>query len=227
MTVTVTFSTPDGPLSATITRLLAAGYTGRTRHLVEAHIEELKALGIGVPPHIPMLFPIIPGLLSQSTVTNVLGLDTSPEVEFVIFRTGGRDYLTVGSDQTDSVMEAQNAAIAKNLCLKSIATEAWPLDALKDHWDRLELTLTCEGKVMQHGALEQMMTPAQLQDFVAEHDGPQHEGRMIFSGTMEMHGRCPRESAEMEIKLHDPVLGRSIAHRYRVEPILEIFKPKA
>ncbi|MCK0207966.1 DUF2848 domain-containing protein [Starkeya koreensis] len=226
MTVTVAFTTPEGPLVATVDRVLAAGYTGRTRHLVEAHIEELKALGIGVPPHIPMLFPIIPGLLSQSTVTQVLGLDTSPEVEFVVFRQGGRDYVTVGSDQTDSVMEAQNAAIAKNLCLKSIATEAWPLDALVDHWDRLELTLTCEGVVMQHGALEQMMTPAQLQEFVAGHDGPQHEGRMIFSGTMEMHGRCPRASVEMVITLHDPVLERSIVHRYRVEPMLEIFPPK-
>lgn len=226
MSVTVSFDTPEGPLSAGIDRVLAAGYTGRTRHLVEAHIEELKELGIGVPPHIPMLFPIIPGLLSQAGVTQVLGLDTSPEVEFVVFRTGGRDYVTVGSDQTDSVMEAQNAAIAKNLCLKSIATQAWPLDALTGHWDRLELTLTCEGKVMQHGALEQMMTPAQLQEFVAEHDGPQHEGRMIFSGTMEMHGRCPRQSVEMVITLHDPVLGRSIVHSYRVEPMLEIFPPK-
>lgn len=227
MTVTVSFDTPDGVLQATVSRVLAAGYTGRTRHLVEAHIEELKELGIGVPPHIPMLFPIIPGLLSQSTATQVLGLDTSPEVEFVVFRQDGRDYVTVGSDQTDSVMEAQNAAIAKNLCLKSIATTAWPLDALTGHWDQLELTLLCEGTVMQHGALGQMMTPAQLQDFVAEHDGPQHEGRMIFSGTMEMHGRCPRAPVQMTIKLDDPVLGRSIVHSYGVTPMHEIFPPKA
>lgn len=223
MTTTLAFATPEGPLTARIERVLAAGYTGRTRHLVEAHIEELKALGIGVPPHIPMLFPIIPGLLSQSTVTQVLGLDTSPEVEFVVFRVGGRDYVTVGSDQTDSVMEAQNAPIAKNLCLKSIATEAWPLDALTGHWDALELTLTCEGEVMQHGAVAQMMTPVQLQDFVAEHDGPKHEGRMIFSGTMEMHSRCPQRSVEMVITLHDPVLNRSIVHRYRVDPMAVIF----
>lgn len=223
MTVVVSFQTPAGPLSATVKRVLAAGYTGRTRHLVEAHIEELKELGIPTPPHVPMLFPIIPGLLSQSTETTVLGEETSPEVEFVVFTQDGRDYITVGSDQTDAVMEAKDAPIAKNMCLKSIAREAWPLEELLPHWDSLELSLICDGQVMQQGRVEQMMTPAQLKDFVAEHNGPDHESRMIFSGTIEMHGRCPREKAEMLIRLTDPVLGRVIEHRYTVEPVFPFF----
>lgn len=223
MTVALSFETPAGPVAATVRRVLAAGYTGRTRHLVEAHIEELKEIGIPAPPHVPMLFPIIPGLLSQSTETQVLGAETSPEVEYVVFRQDGRDYVTVGSDQTDSIMEAQNAPIAKNMCLKSIAPEAWPLEELVDHWDRLELSLVCDGKVMQQGKVEQMMTPAQLQEFVAEHDGDDHEGRMIFSGTLEMHGRCPREKAEMTIRLYDPVLDRAIVHSYTVEPTFAFF----
>lgn len=223
MSTVLTFKTPTGPVSATIQRVVAAGYTGRTRHLVEAHIEELKQIGIPAPPHVPMLFPIIPGLLSQSSRTQVLGTETSPEVEYVVFRQGGRDYVTVGSDQTDSVMEAQNAPIAKNMCLKSIASHAWPLDELLGHWDSLELSLVCNGIVMQKGKVEQMMTPKQLQDFVAEHDGPDHEGRMIFSGTLEMHGRCPREKAEMTIRLGDPVLNRDIVHSYTVEPTSPFF----
>ena len=223
MTVALSFETPAGPVAATVRRVLAAGYTGRTRHLVEAHIEELKEIGIPAPPHVPMLFPIIPGLLSQSTETQVLGAETSPEVEYVVFRQDGRDYVTVGSDQTDSIMEAQNAPIAKNMCLKSIAPGAWPLEELLDHWDRLELSLVCDGKVMQQGKVEQMMTPAQLQEFVAEHDGNDHEGRMIFSGTLEMHGRCPREKAEMTIRLYDPVLDRAIVHSYTVEPTFAFF----
>ncbi|TIV87419.1 MAG: DUF2848 domain-containing protein [Mesorhizobium sp.] len=223
MTVVLSFQTPAGPVSATIRRVLAAGYTGRTRHLVEAHIGELKEIGIPAPPHVPMLFPIIPGLLSQSTETQVLGSDTSPEVEYVVFRQGGRDYVTVGSDQTDSVMEAQNAPMAKNMCLKSIAPDAWPLEEVLDHWDSLELSLVCDGNLMQQGKVEQMMRPAELQEFVSEHDGHEHEGRMIFSGTLEMNGRCPRERAEMTIKLHDPVLERAIVHRYTVEPTFPFF----
>ncbi|EBA07982.1 DUF2848 family protein [Sagittula stellata] len=223
MTVDITFETPGGPLAASIRRVVAAGYTGRTRHLVETHIEELKDIGIPPPPHIPMLFPIIPGLLSQSRQTQVLGSDTAPEVEYVIFRQDGRDYVTVGSDQTDSVMESQNAPISKNMCLKTVAPEAWPLDELLDHWDSLELSLVCDGKVMQQGSVAQIMTPAQLQAFVAEHDGDEDEGRMIFSGTLEMHGRCPGEAAEMTITLSDPVRERKIVHTYTVEPTVPFF----
>jgi hypothetical protein len=191
--------------------------------LVEAHIEELKALGIGAPPHIPMLFPIMPSLLTQSIDTAVIGPETAPEVEYVFFRHQGRDFVTVGSDQTDSAMEGKAACLAKNLCFKSIAKQAWPIDEVAQHWDSLELRLDCDGRTMQHGALATMMTPDQLRDFVTEHDGADHEGRMIFSGTLETHGRFPRGVQRLEIELRDPVLGRSIRHAYTVTPLDEIF----
>lgn len=127
MSIDLTFETPEGTVETAIRRLLCAGYTGRTRALVEAHIEELKALGIGAPPHIPMLFPIMPSLLTQSTDTAVIGPETAPEVEYVFFRHQGRDFVTVGSDQTDSAMEGKAACLAKNLCFKSIAKQAWPI----------------------------------------------------------------------------------------------------
>lgn len=223
MSKTVTFSTPAGQIHTEIRRLLCAGYTGRTRHLVEAHIEELKALGIGAPAHIPMLFPIMPALLSQAESTTVLGPNTAPEVEYVIFRHEGQDYVTVGSDHTDTAMESKAPAMAKNLCFKSVAADAWSIADVAAHWDDLELTLTCDGRTMQHGALNQMMVPEDLRTFVAEHDGPDHESRMIFSGTLETHGQYPRTAARIEISLTDPVLKRSITHAYSVNPMDEIF----
>lgn len=223
MSTTLTFLVAGTPLEAVIRRLVCAGYTGRTRAEVEAHIEELKPLGIAPPPHVPMLFPIMPALLSQAAETHVMGPNTAPEVEFVQFRVDGRDYVTVGSDHTDSVMEAQAASLAKNLCFKSVATEAWAIDEIAGHWDRLELQLVCNGEVKQRGAVAQMLTPAALRYFVAEHDGPQHEGRMVFSGTIETHGRYPATRMEIEISLTDPVLERSIRHAYTVTPLVEFF----
>lgn len=223
MSTTLTFALPGAFVTATIRRLLCAGYTGRTLAEVEAHIEELKPLGIGAPPHVPMLFPIMPALLSQAVQTHVMGPNTAPEVEFVQFRADGRDYVTVGSDHTDAVMEAQAAALAKNLCFKSVAPQAWAIDEIAGHWDTLELQLVCNGKVMQKGSVAQMMTPAALRDFVATFDGPEHEGRMIFSGTFETHGHYPQGEMAIEISLTDPVLGRSIAHAYKVTPLAEIF----
>lgn len=223
MSTTLSFLVAGEPVTATIRRLLCAGYTGRTRAEVEAHIEELKPLGIGAPPHVPMLFPIMPALLSQATQTHVMGPNTAPEVEFVQFRIDGRDYVTVGSDHTDSVMEAQAAALAKNLCFKSVGSQAWAIDEIAAHWDSLELQLVCNGKVMQKGSVAQMMTPEALRDFVTEFDGGNHEGRMIFSGTFETHGRYPQGEMEIEISLTDPVLERSIRHAYKVTPLVEIF----
>lgn len=223
MAAEIEFRLPQGRVRGTIRRLLCAGYTGRSRADVDAHIAELAPLGIGPPPHVPMLFPIIPGLLSQSNETSVLGGHTAPEVEYVIFRLDGRDYVTVGSDQTDSVMEGKHAPTAKNLCLKSVAPEAWPMADVADHWDRLGLKLTCNGKAMQEGSVVSMLAPEQLREFVAEHDGPDHDGRMIFSGTLETHGRYPESEMSIEISLSDPVRNRTIRHSYKVSPMKEFF----
>ena len=223
MTTEIEFKLPEGRIRGAVRRLLCAGYTGRSRAAVEAHIAELAPLGIGPPPHVPMLFPIIPGLLSQSTETSVLGTHTAPEVEYVIVRLDGSDYVTVGSDQTDSVMEGKHPPTAKNLCLKSVAAEAWPMADVADHWDLLELKLICNGKLMQEGSLSSILTPEQLRAFVAEHDGPDDEGRMIFSGTLETHGRFPESEMSIDISLSDPVLDRAIRHSYRVTPMAELF----
>jgi hypothetical protein len=227
MATEIEFGLPQDKVRGSIRRLLCAGYTGRSRADVEAHIAELAPLGIGPPPHVPMLFPIIPELLSQSVETSVLGVHTAPEVEYVIFRLHGHDYVTVGSDQTDSVMEGQHAPTAKNLCLKSVATEAWPVGDVASHWDRLELKLTCNGKVMQEGTVASMLTPEQLRAFVSEHDGPDHEGRMIFSGTLETHGRFPESEMSIKISLNDPVRKRAISHSYKVSPMKEFFPAKS
>jgi hypothetical protein len=224
----ITFELPDkNRVVAQIRRLICAGYTGRDQSDIEAHMKELATIGIGAPPHIPMLFPIMPALLSQSTRTYVLGENTAPEVEFVLFRQDGADYVTVGSDQTDSVMEALAAAIAKNMCAKSVAPTAWPLSEVRSHWDKLELELTCEGRTMQRGRVELLMAPDALHGFVAKHDGPDHEGRMVFSGTFETQGKYPKGEVSLAITLTDPVLRRQLRHVYTVTPMQEFFPREA
>jgi hypothetical protein len=224
----VTFELPDkNRVVAHIRRLLCAGYTGRHQAEVEAHIKELATMGISAPVHIPMLLPIMPTLLTQSTRTYVLGENTAPEVEFVLFRQNGADYVTVGSDQTDSVMEAQAVAMAKNMCAKSVAPAAWPLSEIRGHWDKLELELTCNGRTMQKGGVALMLTPDALHSFVAKHDGPDHEGRMVFSGTFETHGKYPHGEISLAITLTDPVLGRQLRHLYSVTPMREFFPREA
>jgi hypothetical protein len=220
----LTFQLPNNhKVTASIRRLLCAGYTGRNRADVELHITELAAIGIDRPSHIPTLFPIMPALLSQSAETYVLGENTAPEVEFVLFRQSEVDYVTVGSDQTDLAMEAKAPSMAKNLCVKSIARAAWPLNDVEKNWDDMEIELICDQKTMQKGRLNLIMTPGALFDFVARHDGPDHEGRMIFSGTLETHGKYPKSKISVELILSDPIRGRQIRHSYTVTPMAELF----
>jgi hypothetical protein len=218
------FSLPDGEtVEANIRRLVGAGYAGRNQEDVLAHVEQLRTAGVAPPPHVPMLFPFIPTLASQETVTFVLGGDTTPEVEFVIFRQDGLDYVTVGSDQTDNAIEKQSMCLAKNCCVKTVASGAWRVSEVSEHWDQLRLKLSCNGTVMQSGNLGELLTHEDLLRFVEEQDGAQHEGRMVFSGTLPTHGTFPKGEVTLEISLSDPRLNRSIRHSYTVIPMQPFF----
>ncbi len=220
----IVFDIPgSGPAALDLKRVVAAGYTGRDRHLVDQHIRELEAIGVAPPKHVPMLFPLMPTLVTTADEIAPLGLDSTPEVEFVLFRTMGFDYVTVGSDHTDRKIEAQSVALAKNVCPKPVARSAWPLNAVRPHWDKLVLKAACEGETLQEGPLSMIMTPEDLQAFVAQHDGDEAEGRMIFSGTVPTLRQPPREGGMVEFSLTDPVLNRRLVQRYTVSPMREIF----
>ena len=220
----IVFDIPGhGPATLDVKRVLAAGYTGRDRHLVDEHIRELEAIGIAPPKNVPMLFPLAPILVTTADEIAPFGYDSTPEIEFVLFRTLGFDYVTVGSDHTDRKVEAHSIPISKNLCPKPIAKTAWPLTAVLPHWDKLMLKATCGDDVLQEGPLSMIMAPKALQDFVAEHDGDAAEGRMIFSGTVPTLRQPPRDGGTIEISLTDPVLNRRLMHRYTVSPMRELF----
>jgi hypothetical protein len=74
----------------------------------------------------------------------------------------------------------------------------------------------------QEGVVTAMMDPAAL---IARHLGSGRgrlpEGTLMFGGTLAAHGGV-RATSEFAFEIEDPVLGRKIAHAYRVRtlPIL-------
>ncbi|HYA37512.1 MAG TPA: DUF2848 family protein [Candidatus Methylomirabilis sp.] len=206
-----------------MTRALAAGASGRDREKVQRHIDHLGTLGVKPPPHVPMLYPLLPTLVTNATDIAVIGTDSTPEIEVVLFRTGGVDYLTVGSDHTDRRIEAASALQGKNSCPKIVATTAWRVGDVRDHWDAL--TLHCRGgeTLLQEGSLAHVMTYDDLMAFVNEHDGDQPEGRLVFSGTVPTQARPPPGDVTIGLELADPVLLRSLTHSYRVHVRHEYF----
>ncbi len=221
---TLEFNLPDGArLDVEVRRALAAGATGRDPEKVRAHLARMAGLGVKPPPHVPMLYPLMPTLVTNATDIGVIGTDSTPEVEAVIFTQGGVDYVTVGSDHTDRRIEAASAPQGKNSCPKIVGTAAWPVSVVRDHWDALQLLCTCGDTVLQNGSLAHILAYDDLMAFVNRQDGEQAEGRIVFSGTVPTLARPPRGDAAITLQLHDPVAGRSLKHTYRVHVRHEYF----
>jgi hypothetical protein len=210
-------------LSLEVKRALAAGASGRDREKVRKHIAHMSSLGVKPPPHVPMLYPLLPTLVTNADDIAVIGTDSTPEIEVVLFRTGGADYLTVGSDHTDRHIEAVSALQGKNSCPKIVGATAWPVREVRDHWDALTLRSRCGDTLLQEGRLAHVMTFDDLMAFVQEYDGDQAEGRLVFCGTVPTQAVPPKGDATISLELADPVTGRSLTHRYTVHVRREFF----
>src|SRR3546814_10651676 len=159
----------------------------------------------------------MPTLVTTADEISVLGFDSTPEIECLLCRTLGFDYVTVGSDHTDRKVETQSVVLSKNLCPKPVARTAWPLTQVLPHWDRLVLMATCDGETLQEGALSAILKPQDLQAFVDAHDGDEAEGRMIFSGTVPTIGQPPQEGGTIELTL------RSDEHTSELQSLMRIY----
>lgn len=214
----LSFHLSDGRrVEPVIGRLVLAGFAGRSTAEVEAHIEEMARQGVKRPPFAPMLWPAAPRLITQGGDIMVYGPDTVPEVEYVLFAWRNRFYVTVGNDQCDIEVERElSSEKSKNLCPKVLANAAWLVEDVLDHWDELELSLACNGIVLQQDRLAALIHPETLLEKLAALDGAEANGRMVFSGTIAAKGACPPAPYRIDMKITDPVKGREIKHGFTV-----------
>jgi hypothetical protein len=204
-----------------IDELVIAGWTARDVAALERHIEELKAAGVQPPSKVPLYYRLAACLLTQAESIQVLGDETSGEVEPVLLGTPDRLWVTVGADHTDRRVESYGVAIAKQLCPKILARTAWRFEEVEPHWDQLVLrSFIAEGgaKVLyQEGTLAGLRAPREL---IA---GWRGDARLppriaMFCGTLPTIGGI-RSSSRFEMELDDPVLGRKLAHAYVVHTL--------
>ncbi|MEL6299057.1 MAG: DUF2848 domain-containing protein [Pseudomonadota bacterium] len=205
--------------------LVLAGWTGRDAAKVQEHIDELAEHGVAPPSRTPMFYRTSADLIGQSETLQALGPDTSGEVEYVLFKAGGAMWVTVGSDQTDRKREGQiGVALSKQLAGKVIARTAWALDEVLPHWDRIEISAdvvsAAKRETYQQATLGDIKSPADLIRGVAGGGETLPDGTLLMSGTPPAIGGI-RGADRFEMRLHDPVLGRTIAHTYDIE-VLDI-----
>src|SRR6202167_2925226 len=117
-----------------VATLLVAGWTGRDEAALRHQIEELAAIGVPRPSSVPVFYRNSVLNLTQSSVLEMLGPDTSGEVEPVIVALGNQLCLTICSDHTDRKAETQGIALSKQLCAKPIGHHLWPLEDIAGHW---------------------------------------------------------------------------------------------
>jgi hypothetical protein len=203
----------------TVHHVTLAGWAGRSAAAVEAHIHELEALGMPRPSRTPIFYRVAPSLLTTSDTIQVVGTETSGEVEFVLAMRDDGLWVGLGSDHTDRGLERTSVALSKQLCAKVVAPLLWRFDDLAPHWDRIELRSWAHRggrrEPYQDGTVAAILSPDRLLAMYAESGAMLDVGGVLFSGTVPtIAAIAPADEFEME--LFDPVLRRSLHHRYRV-----------
>jgi hypothetical protein len=215
----------------TIDQAVIAGWTGRDPAAVEKHIKELEALGVKRPATTPIFYRVSAARLTTDDSIEAVGEKSGGEVEFVLLQHGGKLWVGTGSDHTDREVETYGVTVSKQMCDKPLAPDFWSFDDVAPHWDRLLLRAhVVEGgkrALYQEGAVTAMMDPRALIEraYGASKDARERadagrlpEGTVMFCGTLAAHGGV-RATSEFAFELEDPVLGRKIAHAYRVQTL--------
>lgn len=207
--------------SVEIEQLVIAGWAGRDRAAVEEHIRELEEIGVAPPSSTPVFYRTAADGLTQAGGLQMLGPDTSGEIETVLIASGEDILVAVGSDHTDRKLESHSIAASKQVCAKPVSVEAWRLADVEDHWDELVLrayaTIDGERVLYQEGPVSGLLHPRELFEKYAG-SGRLAAGTAMFGGTLAVHGGI-RPGTAFECELHDPRLGRSITHSYAIETL--------
>lgn len=200
--------------------LVIAGWTGRDEAALNAHIRELAAMGVAPPARTPIFYRVGAGLLTMSSSLDVIGQDSSGEVEFVLFNIEGRLWVGLGSDHTDRKAESMGITLAKQLCPKPVAAELWAFDEIASHWDELVLrsfTVSAGRRSLyQEGTVSAMRDPRHLIELYGGTDW--RPGTVMFGGTLAAIGGI-RWADAFAMELEDPVRKRRIAHSYAIRAL--------
>jgi len=205
--------------SVTISNAVVGGWTGRDVAALEAHIEELAELGVPRPDEVPMFYRVSAAHLTTADEIQVVGGDSSGEVEYFVIALDGALWVGTASEHTDRKVEAQGITIAKQLCEKPLSTQVWPVSDVAAHWDQLILRAWIiengERVLYQEGPLAEMRHVDELIERYTD-GGALADGTLMFGGTLAAIGGV-RPASRFEFELEDPVLGRRITHGYDIE----------
>lgn len=205
--------------SVEIGNLVIAGWTGRDRVGVERHIAELEALGVARPKKTPCFYHVSAAQLTTAETIQVVGTESSGEVEFILLALEDGLWVGVGSDHTDRKVESYDVTVSKQMCAKPIGAELWRYQDVANHWDRLVLRsrilMGGQWEDYQEGTVANMLPPHDLIGLYVPKTKALEPGTLMFCGTLAVKGGV-RPAEAFEGELFDPVRGRAITCSYRM-----------
>ncbi|MEU6409376.1 DUF2848 domain-containing protein [Microbispora sp. NPDC046933] len=218
----LSFELPDGTVAATeVTQVFNAGWAGRDRAQVQAHIDELAELGVPAPERTPCLYPVSPYLARQTSLVRAQHARTSGEAEWALVVTGpgpGDVLLTSACDHTDRELEVHGVAWSKNAAPDVLARRAWRLSDVLGHVDDIRIVgrVGRERALIQDGTCAELLPPTYWLD-VLKQAGLYRPGTVLLSGTIPMMKGPDQFASRWETALVDPVTGEEIVSSYDVE----------
>lgn len=222
--LSLTFTDASGSRARDIAidTLVIAGWTGRDTEAVERHIAELEAIGIARPRKVPCFYRVSADRLTTAPSIQVIGTESSGEVEFFLLALDDGLWVGVGSDHTDRKVEAYDVAVSKQMCAKPIGGEVWRHDEVAEHWDQLMLrSFAGEGadrEEYQAGTVANMLPPEALIGLYRPETKTLEPGTLMYCGTLAVEGGV-RPATAFEAELIDPVLDRRIVCAYAVDAL--------
>ncbi len=225
--LSLTFQSADDAADADFIAddLIIGGWTGRDRAKLEEHMVELEAVGVARPASTPCFYRVGANLITTADRIQVVGEDTSGEVEYFLLLRNDGYWVGLGSDHTDRKTEAYSITISKQCCPKPVASTVWRHADLEDHWDQLVLrSWHVEGgkrTLYQEGTVAAMIDPMQLAAEYAEKYQALKPGQVMFGGTLPAIGEI-RGAGEFAIEIEDPVLNRKLSHSYTITTLPNI-----
>lgn len=213
----LTFRRPgERPLVMDVDRVQIAGYTGRDAEAVRRYVDKLEKEGIAPPAAIPSVFPVGADRTVQHDTIDVVGAETCGEVEFVLLDTQDGIHVTVGSDHTDRALETESVPLSKQIVPKPVASEAWRLAEVADHWDRLilESWVGDDARPYQRTGVDFFLPPGEILDLVDS-----SPGTVVYGGSVSSIEGGFDFDPVFRGRLTDPVLDRSIEFTYRARPL--------
>ncbi len=212
-----------------------ARFSSRDVRGMRQQLDAMLARGESGTKTNPAIFHIGRYLLTQGPEFEVQGPLTGGEAEIVAIRDGNETFITVGSDQCDRELDPLFQDKPKQMCPHPIGLTAWPYSEVRDHWDSLKISsqVTVGENIvpLQDCAaselvdLEYLLAMKDVQFLILP--SFLYCGSVPFldsvAQAIQDHS-LPEETSHgvgdaFVARLHDPVLNRTLEHRYRAVPV--------